>query len=323
MRYLITGGTGSLGRALCKRLSKDNVVCVLSRDEQKHYRMAQSGSYKQENMRYFVGDVRDFDRVQQAMTGVDVVIHAAAMKHVPICEYNPYEAVATNILGTQNVARAAAMAGVRTVIGVSTDKAVAPINLYGATKLAAEKVLLASRSMNSRTKYVAVRYGNVMGSEGSVLPLWVSQLTRGEGPTITDRRMTRFMITMQKAVDTIVDALGMAATKDGCTIVPKLRSVAMADLADGLTRTLCRDLLSSRTTEIRPGEKLHEVLIDPLDSYRTEDCGDYYVVHPEDLKTPGVTLNYSSDNPEFLLPAAEAHELAASWFSSGASSTHG
>jgi UDP-N-acetylglucosamine 4,6-dehydratase len=273
--------------------------------------MAKSTSLVQKNLRYFVGDVRDYQRLVEAMRGVDVVIHAAAMKHVPICEYNPNEAVETNINGTLNVARAACDAGVRCVVGVSTDKAVAPVNLYGATKLAAEKLLLASNSMALRTRFVAVRYGNVLGSEGSVLPFWVAQSTSGP-LTITDPAMTRFLITMPEAVDLILAAVEHA--KPGEVFVPRLRSARVVDMADALLKVLKRPAGTSVTC-IRPGEKVHECLIDPADFDRVAVEASRFIISPysETQKRSGAA-DYSSSNPDFLMGVDEVASVIEDWW---------
>ncbi len=272
---LITGGTGSFGRAFVERalLSKARKVIVFSRDEQKHYALDRQISDRR--LRFFVGDIRDRQRLETALREVDIVVHAAAMKHVPICEYNPIEAVQTNVHGARNLIEAAMSCGVQRVIGLSTDKAVAPANLYGATKLCMEKLLIAANAYagDRTTRFSIVRYGNVMGSAGSVIPLFRSQRTRGE-LTITDARMTRFWIEMPEAVALVLR--GLQLMTGGEIFIPKLPTTDIETLAEAVAPGVPR-----ATVGIRPGEKLHETLISAEETPRTSDLGDLLVVWPE------------------------------------------
>jgi UDP-N-acetylglucosamine 4,6-dehydratase/5-epimerase len=272
---LITGGTGSFGRAFARRAleSRAKKVIVFSRDEQKHYEMERQ--FDDRRMRFFVGDIRDRDRLNTALRDVDIVVHAAAMKHVPICEYNPIEAVQTNINGARNLIEAAMGCGVQRVIALSTDKAVSPANLYGATKLCMEKLLTAANTYagDRCTRFSVVRYGNVMGSAGSVIPLFRKQLKAGR-LTITDKRMTRFWIEMSEAVALVLRGLELMV--GGETFIPKLPSSDIETLAEAVAPGVPR-----ATIGIRAGEKLHEVLISAEEARRTSDIGDLLVIWPE------------------------------------------
>lgn len=272
---LVTGGTGSFGKAFVERAlqTRARKIAVFSRDEQKHYTMERSITDRR--MRYFVGDIRDRDRLMTALRDVDIVVHAAAMKHVPICEYNPIEAVQTNVNGARNLIEAAMACGVERVIGLSTDKAVSPANLYGATKLCMEKLLIAANAYagDRTTRFSLVRYGNVMGSAGSVIPLFRSQKSRGQ-LTITDARMTRFWIEMPEAVDLVLR--GLQLMSGGEIFVPKLPTTDIETIAEAVAPGVPRTCVG-----IRPGEKLHEVLISSEEARRTSDLGDVMVVWPE------------------------------------------
>lgn len=311
---LITGGTGSFGRALVKAVLAHGLprkVIVLSRDEQKHHAM--QAEITDPRVRYFVGDVRDLSRLRLAFRGVDFVVHAAAMKHVDICEYNPLEAIHTNITGTVNVIQAALDAGVKKVVGVSTDKAVAPVNLYGATKLCLEKLLTAANSYSGdlSTRFCAVRYGNVMGSAGSVIPLFLRQREQGR-ITITDTRMTRFWLEMADAVELVLQALNLM--QGGEIFIPKLRAATITQVAENLAPRVPRDVIG-----IRPGEKLHECLMGPEECRRARDLGNLLVVEPEhvtwsrDCQDRGVRLpedfSYTSDRSELLLADKDVDQL--------------
>jgi UDP-N-acetylglucosamine 4,6-dehydratase len=301
---LITGGTGSFGKAFVLRAlqSKARKVIVFSRDEQKHYEMQRSLSDKR--LRFFVGDIRDRDRLMSALRDVDVVVHAAAMKHVPICEYNPIEAVQTNVNGAKNLIEAAMACGVERVIALSTDKAVSPANLYGATKLCMEKLLIAANAYagDRWTRFSVVRYGNVMGSAGSVIPLFRSQLQRGQ-LTITDSRMTRFWINMDDAVNLVLR--GLELMNGGEIFIPKLPTTDIETLAEAVAPGIPRT-----TVGIRPGEKLHETLVSAEEARRTSDCDDVLVIWPEfqfsartlNALRPGTPVpqdfEYSSDRAE-------------------------
>jgi UDP-N-acetylglucosamine 4,6-dehydratase/5-epimerase len=250
--YLVTGGSGSLGKALAFRLLQDPTthrIRIFSRDEFKQYQMQQQ--FKDERLRFFIGDVRDLPRLESAMKGVKYLIHAAAMKQVPACEYNPFEAVKTNILGTQNVISAASDAGVESAILVSTDKAVDPINLYGATKMVAEKLWIAANQL-SDTSFNCARYGNVWGSRGSVMELFKKQAKTGK-VTITDPRMTRFILTLDQAVTFVLEKL--KSTARGQIYIPDLPSMKITDIARTIAPKARQVIIG-----IRQGEKLHEKL---------------------------------------------------------------
>jgi UDP-N-acetylglucosamine 4,6-dehydratase/5-epimerase len=272
---LITGGTGSFGKAFVERAlqSKAKKIIVFSRDEQKHYEMDRV--IKDRRMRYFVGDIRDRDRLMTAFRGVDIVIHAAAMKHVPICEYNPIEAVQTNVNGAKNIVEAAIQCGVERVMSLSTDKAVSPANLYGATKLCMEKLVISANAYagEASTRFSCVRYGNVMGSAGSVIPLFRKQKAAGN-LTITDARMTRFWIEMSEAVALVLR--GLELMTGGEIYIPKLPTSDIETLAEAVAPGVPR-----KEVGIRPGEKLHETLVSAEEARRTSDMGDVMVVWPE------------------------------------------
>lgn len=279
LRVLVTGGTGSFGKkfveTVLERYPKIERLAVFSRDELKQFEMAQTFSEAAcPAMRYFIGDVRDAERLERAMERVDVVIHAAALKHVPVCEYNPFEAIKTNILGAQNVVNAAMNCGVKRVVALSTDKAAAPINLYGATKLASDKLFVAANYARGPRdlRLSVVRYGNVMGSRGSVIPFFLSRRSGGVLP-ITDERMTRFNITLQQGVDFVLEALG--CMWGGEIFVPKIPSYRITDVAEAVAPN-CR----IQVVGIRPGEKLHEEMITETDSLSTVELEHKYVILP-------------------------------------------
>ena len=276
---LITGGTGSLGKQLTKRIFESwpqvKRLVIYSRDEQKQFLMAQE--YPESNypaIRFFVGDVRDKERLLRAFEDIEIVVHAAAMKHVPIAEYNPDEAVKTNIIGAQKVIDASLKTGVENVVALSTDKAAAPINLYGATKLASDKLFVAANNIKGKRKirFSVVRYGNVMGSNGSVIPFFLSKRNEGELP-ITDPNMTRFNISLDGGIDMVFHAMEHAW--GGEVFVPKIPSYRITDVASAI----CPDC-EQKIVGIRPGEKLHEEMITESDSFYTYDLGKYYVILP-------------------------------------------
>ena len=276
---LITGGTGSLGKALTERIfnTYHNVkrLVIFSRDEQKQFLMAQEYPVdKFPAIRFFIGDVRDRERLIRAMDGIDYVIHAAAMKHVHLAEYNPSECVKTNVNGAENVIHACLETNVKRVVALSTDKACAPINLYGATKLTSDKLFVAANGIkgNRDIRFSVVRYGNVMGSNGSVIPFFIKKRAEGFLP-ITDLNMTRFNISLSGGVDMVLHALKHAW--GGEIFVPKIPSYKITDVAKAIAPNI-----EQREVGIRPGEKLHEAMITSSDSYNTYDLGKYYTILP-------------------------------------------
>ena len=272
---LVTGGTGSFGKKFVRKALTLGVkkIIVFSRDELKQYEMKQE--FTDERIRFFIGDVRDKERLYRAFDGVDIVIHAAAMKHVDACEYNPFEAVKTNIHGAQNIIDAAIDKGVEKVIALSTDKACSPINLYGATKLASDKLFIAANAYvgEKHTKFAVVRYGNVVGSRGSVVPFFKKVRETGVLP-VTDDRMTRFWITLDKGVQFVIDNLDRM--HGGELFVPKIPSMNILDLAKAIGPEC-----DIKIVGIRPGEKLHEAMITEDDARHTIEFDDYYVIQPE------------------------------------------
>jgi UDP-N-acetylglucosamine 4,6-dehydratase len=287
---LVTGGTGSFGKKFVEIMLRDfrpQKLIVFSRDELKQHQMRALG-YEGDNVRFFIGDVRDRERLQRAMHGVDVVVHAAALKQVPACEYNPMEAVKTNIFGTSNVVEAALDAGVRKVLALSTDKAVNPVNLYGATKLAAEKLTVQSNNYasGSSTRYACVRYGNVVGSRGSVVPVFLKQRESGR-LTITDERMTRFWLSLEEGVRFVIACVeGMHG---GEVFVPKIPSMKVVDLARAIAPKAQLEFVG-----IRPGEKLHEVLVSEDEARNTVEREPMYVVKPPETLWERA-LNYEGE----------------------------
>lgn len=275
-KILVTGGTGSFGKRFVEVMLKEYHparLIVYSRDELKQHEMRMAG-FDHPNLRYFIGDVRDLPRLRRAFNGVDIVVHAAALKQVPACEYNPMEAIKTNILGSSNVVDAALDAGVKKVLALSTDKAVNPVNLYGATKLAAEKLLVQSNAYagGMTTRFSCVRYGNVVGSRGSVVPLFIKQRETGT-VTLTDERMTRFWISLDQGVRFVIRCIEQM--QGGEVFVPKIPSMKMTDLAEAVAPGAEVNVIG-----IRPGEKLHEVLISEDESRTTVELEDMYVVQP-------------------------------------------
>jgi UDP-N-acetylglucosamine 4,6-dehydratase/5-epimerase len=293
---LVTGGTGSFGTAFAEsvlRNFKPRKLIVFSRDEFKQHQMRSRG-FDQECMRYFLGDVRERDRLWRALDGVDFVVHAAALKQVPACEYNPIEAVKTNVLGAANLIEAAIDRNVKKVIALSTDKAAAPINLYGATKLCSDKLFIAGNSYAGahETRFSVVRYGNVLGSRGSVVPLFIERRPTGVIP-VTDPRMTRFWLSLHRGVTFVIDCLGRM--EGGEVFVPKIPSMSILDLARAVAPG-CR----IETIGIRPGEKLHEVLIPEEEARNTVEFEDRYVILP--MFDPKVSENYRNRNGGALCP---------------------
>lgn len=274
---LITGGTGSFGKKFVEIMLHEyqpEKLIIFSRDELKQHEMQTLLGFNDPCLRYFIGDVRDGERLRRAMHGVDIVVHAAALKQVPACEYNPFEAVKTNIMGAENIIDAAIDCGVQRVLALSTDKAVNPVNLYGATKLVAEKLFVQGNSYSGTagTRFSCVRYGNVVGSRGSVIPLFKEQRKTG-AITITDERMTRFWITLEQGTRFVIRCIEQM--RGGEVFVPKIPSMRIMDLA----RVLAPDC-EPKITGIRPGEKLHEVLVNQDEVRNTVELDDMYVIAP-------------------------------------------
>jgi len=308
---LITGGTGSFGKKFIKILlaeKQPKKIIVFSRDELKQHEMRVAG-YDHPSLRYFIGDVRDRERLTRALHGVNIVVHAAALKQVPACEYNPMEAVKTNIIGTSNVLEAALDAGVSKVLALSTDKAVSPANLYGGTKLVAEKLVIQSNAYaaGSSTRYSCVRYGNVVGSRGSVVPLFLKQRASGK-ITITDERMTRFWLSLEQGVHFVITCIEQM--EGGEVFVPKIPSTKVVDLA----RAIAPDA-KIETIGIRQGEKLHEDLLSDDEARHSVELESMYVVQPAEASWFGYSWKekgqplpegfyYSSDNNTAWLDVA-------------------
>jgi UDP-N-acetylglucosamine 4,6-dehydratase len=321
---LITGGTGSFGKMLLKAILRDHNprrVIIFARGEYNHFLLQNSIPEEHvKKVRFFIGDVRDADRLVMAMRGVDIVVHAAAQKQVPLAEYNPFECIRTNVIGAENVVQASIRAGVKQVIALSTDKAVNPINLYGASKLASDKIFVAANSLASGTgtRFAVVRYGNVLGSRGSVIPFFRDLLKKGatELP-ITDLRMTRFWITLEEAVNFTLSC--MPIMQGGEIFVPKIPSMRLPDLVEALSPGM-----AIKNVGIRPGEKLHEIMITEHNASHTVDMGDRYVIEPEwhfwdrdNLLEEGHSatpegFEYSSDKNDDWLTVDELREILAS-----------
>jgi UDP-N-acetylglucosamine 4,6-dehydratase len=312
---LVTGGTGSFGKKFVEIMLRDyqpQRLVVFSRDELKQHEMRVAG-FDHPSLRYFIGDVRDVERLKRALTGITVVVHAAALKQVPACEYNPFEAIQTNIIGGRNVIDAAIDQRVRRILALSTDKAVNPINLYGATKLCAEKVFVQANAYAGArdTRFSCARYGNVVGSRGSVIPVFQEQRRRGK-ITITDPRMTRFWLTLEQGVKFVIHCLEQM--HGGEIFVPKIPSMRLVDLAETIAPGCEVEFIG-----IRPGEKLHEVLVSEDESRQTLETEDMYVIQPSHpwwksenwvgAKPLADGFRYSSDNNERWLTRRELEEL--------------
>ncbi len=303
---LITGGTGSFGQALTQKLLKEDVcnkVIIFSRDEWKQWQMRQSDPlFNHPKIRYFLGDVRDVRRLERAFHEVHIIVHAAALKQVPAAEYNPSEFVNTNVIGAMNVIDAAINCKVEKVIALSTDKAVNPVNLYGATKLCSDKLFVAGNAYvgaRGSPKFSVVRYGNVSGSRGSIVPLWRKMAAEGAASLpITDARMTRFWITLEQAVDFVCKCF--EEMRGGEIFVPKIPSIKIEDLARAIAPNLPHSYLG-----IREGEKLHELMVSVEDARHTLDMGDHYVIMPEMYTHDAALLNKFLDGRKGLSPVED------------------
>jgi UDP-N-acetylglucosamine 4,6-dehydratase len=311
---LITGGTGSFGKCFAKTILKrfkPKRLIIYSRDELKQYEMAQDECFQNNAMRFFIGDVRDYDRLDMAMRGVDYVVHAAALKHVPTAEYNPFECIRTNVYGAENVVKASIRNKVRRVIALSTDKACSPINLYGASKLASDKIFIASNSLRGFDGgiFSVVRYGNVIGSRGSVIPFFQKLIQEGaQQIPITDERMTRFWITLDQGVEFVLSSFNLM--QGGEIFVPKIPSMKVVDLANAMAPGIPHKIVG-----IRPGEKLHESLISIEDARMTLELDDRYIIKPQTptwdndsellhgIKQVNEDFSYTSDKNNELLDA--------------------
>lgn len=315
---LITGGTGSFGTAMVRHLlshTKPKAVRIFSRDEYKQVHLQRL--FDDDRLRFFLGDIRDKDRVRRAFEGVDIVLNAAALKQVPVCEYNPFEAIQTNVIGGMNVVDAAIDCGVKQVMNISSDKAVSPVNLYGATKLCAEKVFIHGNSYTGKrgTRFSCVRYGNVVGSRGSVLPLFIDQAAQKK-LTITDKRMTRFWIDLEEAVQFVVRCLGLMV--GGEIFVPKIPSMKVVDLAQSIAPDA-----EIKEIGIRPGEKLHEILVMMEEAKHTISFEDLYIILPEWFHATVTrpykgsplpeNFSYSSDQNDVWLDAEQMQKMVSDY----------
>lgn len=311
---LITGGAGSFGQKFVEVvLAEHNPKSIRIYDNRELAMVEVERRFNDPRLRFFVGDVRDIDRLNRAMHGVDIVVHAAALKHVPICEYNPIEAVRTNIDGTINVIDAAINNSVEKVITIGTDKAVQPVNLYGATKMVAEKIFTQGNSYsgNKRTIFSCSRYGNVVGSSGSVVPLFMKQKEKGE-VTITDEKMTRFWITLDQGIRFVINCIEVM--KGGEIFVPKIPSMKITDLADVVAPQAHKKIIG-----VRPGEKLHEVLLTKGESRHTKETEGYYIIEPEflfwdscnfkDCKPVSQEFEYASDTNDKWMTKDEMEKV--------------
>ena len=327
-RILITGGTGSLGKVLTRRILSGQLgtpqsVVVFSRDEAKQHEMRMEYLNRravteevmyhnfERTLQFKIGDVRDFHSIAQALTNIDIVFNAAALKQVPACEYFPYEAVRTNIEGAENIVRAIKelRLNVETVVAISTDKACKPTNVMGMTKAIQERIFLTANIDCPKTRYVAVRYGNVLASRGSVVPLFLDQIDAGGPITLTDKRMTRFLLTLDQAVDTVFEAMQFAEA--GETYIPKIKAALIVDVVAAL---IGKNKIEVKETGVRPGEKLHEVLVSQEESLRTISRGDYFAIKsvlPE-VSKPVVSEHFEFDelsSEHFLMTTKEVQKF--------------
>ena len=292
-KILITGGTGSLGRALTKRLltEKVNQITIFSRNENKQVTMQYE--FNDNRLKFLIGDIRDLSRIQRALEGIDIVFHAAALKHVPVVEHNPLEAINTNVIGTRNVLEASISENVDVVVGVGTDKAVSPLNTYGVTKLLMEKLFTTASNYldidKHKTKFISLRYGNVLGSSGSVIPKFIQEIKSKQKITITDPEMTRFSITMDEALDFILDSA--MSGKGSEVFIPKLRAYKIDDV-----KTALQELISNTGDEripVRQGDKFHETLINPDEMRTTLESESKYIILPKEISDEEIKKQYS------------------------------
>ena len=292
-KILITGGTGSLGRALTKKLlaEKVNQITIFSRNENKQVTM--QSEFSDNRLKFLIGDIRDLSRLQRALEGIDIVFHAAALKHVPIVEHNPLEAINTNVIGSRNVLEASISENVDVVVGVGTDKAVSPLNTYGVTKLLMEKLFTTASNYldvdRHKTKFISLRYGNVLGSSGSVIPKFIQQIKSKQKITITDPEMTRFSITMDEALDFILDSA--VSGKGSEVFIPKLRAYKIDDI-----KTALQELISNTGDEripVRQGDKFHETLINPDEMRTTLESESKYIILPKEISDEEIKKQYS------------------------------
>lgn len=301
---LVTGGTGSFGHKIVSRLLKlkPAKIVIFSRDEKKQFDM-QIEFENNNSLKFVIGDIRDYSRVYDTMKEVDIVYHAAALKQVPNCEFHPFEAVKTNILGCENVRRAAIENGVEVVISISTDKAVKPVNVMGMTKAIQERIMLNPNNTKENTKFVCVRYGNVIGSRGSVIPFFNARIKKGEFLPITDFEMTRFLLTLEQAIDLVFKAT--VEGENGQLFVKKMPACKIIDLAKVMAKVMTgKDYYPIKEVGIRPGEKVHEVLVSEEEMYRAVETEKYYIIYNhEKLEKSQIIVNlkeYTSNNTEIL-----------------------
>lgn len=302
---LITGGTGSFGKEITSYFAKHHKnlsrLVIFSRDELKQFEMQNDKKFNHPNIRFFIGDVRDLSRLKRAMVGVDIIIHAAALKQVATAEYNPFECIQTNIIGAQNIIEASLESNVKKVIALSTDKATSPINLYGATKLCSDKLFISANNIKGRNDitFSVVRYGNVAGSRGSVIPLFLEQIRKKQNISLTDKRMTRFNITLKDSIEMVLWSI--KNTVGGEILIPKIPSIKIIDLAEVIAKNSKIKIIGARQ-----GEKIHEELITKSDNQDVYDIGKYYIhiaknrlsklrkKHPK-IKKMSTNFTYSSD----------------------------
>ena len=309
-KILITGGTGSFGKELLEVLLNNyklKKIIIFSRDELKQFELSNKIKDSQKkNIRFFIGDVRDLDRLNMALRGVDFVVHAAALKQVPAIEYNPIEAIKTNIIGAENVIKASINNNIKSVIALSTDKASSPINLYGATKLVSDKLFVSSNSLvgSKKTKFSVVRYGNVMFSRGSVIPIFLDQYNKGNKFTLTSTEMTRFNITLSDGVNFVLKSLKLM--KGGEIFIPKLPSYKVTDIIKAISKKPKINVIG-----IRPGEKIHEELISKSDSIYTKEFKDYFIIYPSTSSKimNNKSFSYNSKNNQNFLSIKQLNTL--------------